>query len=53
MRSILLDRDGDQIVATWDTFEDLQESPAGFGDTVKDAVLALFKDSDDLTTPTV
>ena len=34
MRKIHLYMDGDKICATWDDFINLQESPAGFGDTI-------------------
>ena len=34
MRSINLQMDGDQIAATWDNFDCLATSPAGFGDTI-------------------
>lgn len=36
-------KDGDQWCATYDDFVDLQESPAGFGDTALEALAALPK----------
>ena len=42
MKSIILNMDGNQVVATWDGFTNLQECVAGFGDTIKEAVLDLF-----------
>jgi hypothetical protein len=35
--------DGNQFCATTDAFDNLQESPAGFGDTEADAVADLFR----------
>ena len=37
--------DGNQYCATYPSFIDLQASPAGFGDTPKEAVAALVKDA--------
>lgn len=34
--------DGNQVCATFDNFINLQESPAGFGDSLKKAFLALL-----------
>jgi hypothetical protein len=34
MRSINLQMDGNQVCATWDNFDCLATSPAGFGDTI-------------------
>ena len=54
MEIIRIMMDGKSVCATWGDFENLQESPAGFGDSVKSAVLDLFLD-DPLranTTPT-
>jgi len=34
MRSINLQMDGNRVVATWDNFNCLATSPAGFGDTI-------------------
>lgn len=45
MRKIHLFMDGDSICATWDDFENLQESPAGFGDHIGDAVHGLIASS--------
>jgi len=38
MRKIHLFMDGNQIAATWDNFDCLATSPAGFGDTIGEAV---------------
>ena len=41
---IKLDRDGNMIFACLNDFTNLQESPAGFGPTIKEAVMDLLKD---------
>lgn len=41
---VRLDRDGDKWCATGPGFENLQESPAGFGDTKLEAMAGLAKD---------
>ena len=43
MECINLQMDGDQICATYSDFRNLQESPAGFGDSIKNAVIDLFE----------
>lgn len=40
---VLLSKDGDQWCATRENFVDLQESPAGFGDTALEAISVLCK----------
>ena len=44
---ILLKMDGDQVSATWSDFVNLQCSPAGFGDTAKEAIIDLLNNTDD------
>ena len=36
--------DGQLVCATWDNFDCLGNSPAGFGETIAEAVLNLFLD---------
>jgi hypothetical protein len=45
MRKIHLQMDGNQIVATWDDFDCLAVSPAGFGDNIGEAVSALINET--------
>ena len=45
MRSINLQMDGNQIVATWDNFDCLAVSAAGFGDTVTESVVDLINNT--------
>ena len=45
MRKIHLFMDGNSIAATWDDFDCLATSPAGFGDDVGEAVADLVKNS--------
>jgi len=40
---IYIGQDGDSIVAVRDDFFNLQESPAGFGDTVEEAIADLIE----------
>lgn len=47
--SIILKRDGDSWCAHWSDFKNLQESPAGFGDTGYGALAALFTGTGDRT----
>ena len=47
MRKINLQMDGNQICATWDDFECLATSPAGFGDYIHKAVLNLIDNTDE------
>jgi hypothetical protein len=45
MRKIHLQMDGNQVVATWDDFDCLAVSPAGFGDNIGEAVCALINET--------
>lgn len=45
MRQINLRMDGNKICATWDDFDCLAVSPAGFGDVIGEAVIDLIKDT--------
>ena len=45
MRSINLQMDGNQVCATWDNFDCLATSPAGFGDTIWQAFGRLIDSS--------
>ena len=45
MRKIHLFMDGNSIAATWDNFDCLATSPAGFGDVIGEAVADLIKNS--------
>jgi len=45
MRHINLKMDGNQICATWDNFDCLVVSPAGFGDLIGEAVTDLIKNT--------
>lgn len=45
--SIIIKRDGNQFFAHWNDFQDLQESPAGFGDNIEEAVNDLGKQTHD------
>lgn len=38
-------KDGDQVCAVWGTFVNIQESPAGFGNTANKALLQLIEDT--------
>jgi hypothetical protein len=42
MRTIKFQMDGNHVCATWDDFDCLATSPAGFGDTIAAAALDLF-----------
>lgn len=42
-KKIIYKQDGDKICATFDDFVNLQESPAGFGDTEAEAKASLFQ----------
>jgi hypothetical protein len=44
-KSINIKKDGDKYCATYDDFVNLQESPAGFGSTVTQAMVNLFHDN--------
>ena len=43
--NVILKMDGNQWCATYDDFINLQESPAGFGDTQDEAILNLIKEN--------
>lgn len=43
INAIVLGTDGDQHTATFDDFFNLQESPCGFGNTQREAVLNLLE----------
>ena len=45
MRSINLQMDGNQICATWDDFDCLAVSPAGFGNNITEAVANLINET--------
>ena len=45
MRHINLQMDGNQICATWDNFDCLAVSPAGFGDNISGAVNDLIRNT--------
>jgi hypothetical protein len=45
--------EGNSIAATWDDFDCLQTSPAGFGDTQAAAVLDLFLNDPNIAKETV
>ena len=45
MRKIHLQMDRNRIVATWDDFDCLAVSPAGFGDNIGEAVSALINET--------
>jgi hypothetical protein len=45
MRSINLQMDGNKICATWDNFDCLATSPAGFGDNISGAIRDLITNS--------
>jgi hypothetical protein len=45
MRKIYLQMDGNQICATWDDFDCLAISPAGFGDNITQAVVSLINET--------
>jgi len=45
MRKIHLFMEGNSIAATWDDFDCLATSPAGFGDVIGEAVADLVKNS--------
>jgi len=45
MRKIHLQMDGNQICSTWDSFDCLAVSPAGFGDTIGESVSDLIKNT--------
>lgn len=42
-KKVIFKQDGDKICATFDDFVNLQESPAGFGDTEAEAKANLFQ----------
>lgn len=42
MKQIILKEDGNMVCAIWDDFIDLQVSPAGFGENIKEAVSNLI-----------
>jgi hypothetical protein len=45
MRTITLQMDGNQICATWDDFDCLAVSPAGFGNNITEAVTSLIAET--------
>jgi hypothetical protein len=45
-RTIIFSREDNRICAKYDDFINLQESPAGFGETEKEAAAALKQDAD-------
>ena len=45
MRTINLQMDGNQICATWDDFDCLAVSPAGFGNNITEAVTSLIAET--------
>ena len=51
MITINIEIDGDQIVSTWDSFTNLQECEAGFGDTIEESVMDLMSHEEAIPLP--
>lgn len=46
MKTVIIEKDGNAFCAHFDDFINLQESPAGFGDTTKEAKEMLYAESE-------